>query len=328
MGDALGAPLKTRRLAAPPFPQFADGPYRELKGGGPFELRRGQVGESGQQACVLGSGLRELGRYDPDDMLRRYLSWQGHAQGMSESTREVLTEVLESGLPKTTAARRVWLRGYRRVVGNGSLARTAPIGVFLRKDPQARIQASLADCALTHFDPRCQLACVALNGAIAHALNMGAKGTVDDLFTAALSALSVASAMLGRSAADYVQQVTDATADLKSDLVAAKDKDPMLYGPDLHLHLKPDHVRVAFRLAWWELVHAPSFEAGVVDAVNRGGDADANGAITGALLGAFHGEEAIASEWREGVLEASGPWASGPLGTTWHPRNLLLLAPD
>jgi ADP-ribosylglycohydrolase len=278
VGDALGVPLKTRRLAAPPFPQLTDGPYRELKGGGPFELRRGQVGESGQQACVLGAGLRELSRYDADDMLRRYLSWQGHAQGMSEATREVLTEVLESGMPKATAGRRVWLRGHRRVVGNGSLARTAPIGVFFRKDSQARIQASLADCALTHFDPRCQLACVALNGA--------------------------------------------------SDLVAAKDKDPMLYGPDLHLHLKPDHVRVAFRLAWWELVHAPSFEAGVVDAVNRGGDADANGAITGALLGAFHGEAAIPSEWREGVLEAFGPWASGPLGTTWHPRNLLLLAPD
>lgn len=328
MGDALGGPLKTRRLAAPPFPQLADGPYRELKGGGPFELRRGQVGESGQQACVLAAGLRELGRYDADDMLRRYLSWQGHAPGMSDFTREVLTEMLESGMPKATAARRVWLRGFRRGASNGSLARTAPLGVFFRKDPQARIQASLADSALTHFDPRCQLACVALNGAIAHALQMGTKGTVDDLFTAALSALSVASAMLGRSAADHVREVSDATADLKSDLVAAKDKDPMLYGPDLHLHQKPDHVRVAFRLAWWELVHAPSFEAGLVDVVNRGGDADANGAVAGALLGAFHGEEAIPSEWREGVLEASGPWAAGPLGNTWHPRHLLQLAPD
>ncbi len=330
VGDALGVPLKTRRLVAPSFPQLADGPYRELKGGGPFELRRGQVGESGQQAGVLGAGLRELGRYDADEMLRRYLSWQGHAPGMSDATREVLTEVTESGMPRATAARRVWLRGYRRGAGNGSLARTAPIGVFFHKhkDAQERVQASMADSALTHFDPLCQLACAALNGSIAHAITAGTKLKTEDLVTAAVSGLSLASAALGRSAAEFVQEVSVATAALKDDLAAAQRDDPMLYGPDLHLHKQPDHVRVAFRLAYWELFHAPSFEAGVVDVVNRGGDADANGAVAGALLGAFHGEEAIPAEWQEGVLEALGPYGSGPLSTTWHPRHLLLLAPD
>ncbi len=328
VGDALGVPLRTRRLVAPPFPQLADGPYWELKGGGPFELRRGQVGESGQQAGVLGAGLRERGCYDADEMPRRYLAWMGHAPGMSDATREVLTEMAESGLPRATAARRVWLRGFRRGAGNGSLARTAPIGVFFHKDTQARVQASLADSALTHFDPCCQLACAALNGSIAHAITAGTKLKVEDLITAAVSGLSLASASLGRSAADFVQEVSAATAALKDDLAAAQRDDPMLYGPDLHLHLQSNHVRVAFRLAYWELLHAPSFEAGVVDVVNRGGDADANGAIAGALLGAFHGEEEIPSDWQEGVLEALGPYGSGPLSTTWHPRHLLLLAPD
>ncbi len=328
VGDALGVPLKTRRLIAPPFPQLADGPYREMKGGGPYELRRGQVGESGQQAGVLGASLRELGRYDADEMPRRYLAWQGHAPGMSDFTREVLTEMAESGLPKVTAARRVWLRGFRKAAGSGSLARTAPIGVFFHKDVQARVQASLADSALTHFDPCCQLACAALNGSIAHAIHAGAKLKGEDLITAAISGLSLASASLGRSAADFVQEVSAATAALKEDLAAAQREDPVLYGPDLHLHKQADHVRVAFRLAYWELLHAPSFEAGVVDVVNRGGDADANGAVAGALLGAFHGEEAIPSEWQEGVLEALGPYGSGPLITTWHPRHLLLLALD
>jgi ADP-ribosyl-[dinitrogen reductase] hydrolase len=328
VGDALGSPLKARRLAAPLFPQLADGPFRELKAGGPFELKRGQVGESGQMASCLGAGLRELKTYDPDDMLRRYLAWQGHAAGMSESTRELMTELLESGLPRATAARRVWLRGFRRVASNGSLARTAPLGVFFYKDTQARVQASLADSALTHFDPCCQLACAALNGSIAHALGAGEKVKTEDLITAAISGLSVASASLGRSAAEYVQEVSLATAALREDLAAAQRNDPLLYGPDLHLHLKPDRVRVAFRLAYWELLHAPSFEAGVVDVINRGGDTDVNGAVAGALLGAFHGEEAIPSEWRQGVVEALGPWGSGPLWTLYHPRHLLLLAPE
>jgi ADP-ribosyl-[dinitrogen reductase] hydrolase len=330
VGDALGSPLKTRRLLAPPFPELADGPHREPRAGGPFELRRGQVGESTQMATCLAWSLRELGQYDLDDMLRRYLAWQEHAVGMSEHTREVMAEVLESfPMMRPTAGRRVWLRGFRRAAGNGSLARTAPLGVFLFRDTQARVQASLADSALTHFDPCCQLACAALNGSIAHALGAGEKLEPAQLITAAISGLSVASASLGRSAADFVQEVFDATAFLKEDLTAAQRADPELYGPDLHLHLRQaDHVRVAFRLAYWELVHAPSFEAGVVDAINRGGDADVNGAVTGALLGAFHGEEAIPSEWRQEVLETLGPWNSSPLWTTWHPRHLLQVAPD
>ncbi|PTL85236.1 ADP-ribosylglycohydrolase family protein [Vitiosangium sp. GDMCC 1.1324] len=327
VGDALGVPLKARPLVAPPFPQLADGPHRKLKGGGPFELRRGQVGESGQMASCLGVGLRELGTYDADDMLRRYLAWQGHAVGMSEHTQEVLTEMLESGLPKATAGRRVWMRGQRRAAGNGSLARTAPIGVFFHEDPQAQVQASLADSALTHFDPRCQLACATLNSTIAHALNGGDSLRKEDLLTAAMSGLTVASATLGRSAADFVQEVSAAAVFLKEDLAAARQDDPMLYWPDLHMHRKQDHVRVAFRLAFWELLHAPTFEAGLVDVINRGGDADVNGAVTGALLGAFHGEDAIPSEWRQGVLDSPGP-SAGLLWSRYHPRHLLLLAPE
>jgi ADP-ribosylglycohydrolase len=322
--------LKARRRIAPGFPKLADGPYRDLKGGGAFELRRGQVGESGQQACVLGAGLRDLRCYDADNMLRRYLAWQGHAAGMSEYTQEIVTEILESGLPKASAARRVWQRGFRRTAHNGSLARTAPIGVFFHRDAQARVQASLTDSALTHFDPRCQLACAALNGSIAHALTAGEKLKAEDLITAAISGLSLASASLGRSAVEFVQEVSFATTVLKEDLAAAQQEDPLLHGPDMHVHLhaKPDHVRVAFRLAYWELLHAPSFEAGLVDVINRGGDADANGAVAGALLGAFHGEEAIPSAWRQGVLDALGTTGAGLLGSTWHPRHLLLLAPD
>ncbi|MCY1079402.1 ADP-ribosylglycohydrolase family protein [Archangium lansingense] len=327
IGDALGAPFKGRLLAAPAFPQLVDGPHRTLKGGGPFELRRGQVGESGQMASCLSVGLRELGTYDADQQARRYLAWQGHSVGMSEFTLEVLTEMAESGPHRASAGRRVWLRGLRRVTGNGSLARTAPIGVFFYEDTQARVQASLADSALTHFDPRCQLACAAFNGSIAHALTAGERLKKEDLITAAVSGLTVASAALGRSAADYVQEVTTATAALKEDLAAAQQDDPMLYWPDLHMHRKQDHVRVAFRLAYWEVLHAPSFEAGMVDVINRGGDADANGAVAGALLGAFHGEDAIPSEWRQGVLEALGPGA-GPLGTLYHPRQMVLLAPE
>jgi hypothetical protein len=107
---------------------------------------------------------------------------------------------------------------------------------------------------------------------------------------------------------------------LREDLKFAQADDPELYGPDLHLfHPYPSLLRTTYRLAFWELFHAPSLEAALIDVANRGGDADTNAAITGALFGAILGEKAVPEAWAERVLEAPG---SG----NYHPRNLVTLA--
>lgn len=46
----------------------------------------------------------------------------------------------------------------------------------------------------------------------------------------------------------------------------------------------------------WGLNHS-SFEEGLTQVVNRGGDADTNGTVAGALLGARFGYNAIPSRW-------------------------------
>jgi ADP-ribosyl-[dinitrogen reductase] hydrolase len=326
VGDALGSTLKGRRLLAPSFPHPATGIHRTMRGGGPFALKPGQVGESGQMACCLALGLRESGGYDVGAQLRRYLKWRDHAVGMDAYTQEVFGEMFESQMPKLDAAQRLWLKDGRKRALNGSLARTAPLGVFFHKDAPTRALASFADSMLTHFDPRCQLACATLNASIACAINAGEKLTKEELYKTTLRDLAVMSAQLGRTIPHFVQEVASATADVKEDLSVSSQNDPLLYWPELHMHHKLDHVRVAFRLAYWELEHAPSFEVGLVDVVNRGGDSDMNGAVAGALLGAFHGVEAIPHEWRRMVLEALNLRA-GPLWTLYHPRDLLLLAP-
>ncbi len=52
-------------------------------------------------------------------------------------------------------------------------------------------------------------------------------------------------------------------------------------------------VLIAFKNALYQLLHAPSLDAGVVDTIMRGGDTDTNAAICGALLGAVCGRESI-----------------------------------
>ncbi|QSQ18106.1 ADP-ribosylglycohydrolase family protein [Myxococcus landrumensis] len=323
VGNALSVPTAHRPLLSVPFPTMADGPHSHMTGGGPRALRKGQVTEEVQLACCLGHSLRDLKRYDAGDVLRRYRAWQPHAFEVSEALKEVLDEC-NSGLPPLGAARRVWLRGHRKSAGAGSLARIAPLGVYLASDTKARTTAALEDSALTHFDPRCQLACAAFTAALAKAVTSGADLKPEDLLTAAESGLLVAGAALGRSAPDYVQEVATASALLREDLARARDDDPRLYGPELHLHRTQHAIHVAFRLAFWELLHAPTAEAALVDVVHRGGDTEVHAAVTGALVGAFHGEEALPAEWRRLVLEVLAT-TKGPLWDVYHPRHLLSL---
>jgi ADP-ribosylglycohydrolase len=56
-------------------------------------------------------------------------------------------------------------------------------------------------------------------------------------------------------------------------------------------------VLTAFRNALWQLLHAANLEEGVVDTVMRGGDTDTNAAISGALLGAVYGGDAVPERW-------------------------------
>ncbi|HET9594671.1 MAG TPA: ADP-ribosylglycohydrolase family protein, partial [Anaeromyxobacteraceae bacterium] len=227
---------------------------------------------------------------------------------------------IREGTAPLDAGRIVWAGAARRPAGNGSLMRTAPIGVLLATDGGARRAAALGDSAITHYDPRCRLACAAFDAAIAAALEEPDDARA--LVAAARAELPAAAQALAAEHAADAGLVADALHQLEEDLALAERRDPALYGRDVHLHRTQGFVRVAFRLAFWEALHAPSWEAALLDVVNRGGDADTNGAITGALLGALHGEGAIPEAWRTRVLGAV-PREEGPLRDLYHPRSLL-----
>jgi ADP-ribosyl-[dinitrogen reductase] hydrolase len=89
-------------------------------------------------------------------------------------------------------------------------------------------------------------------------------------------------------------------------------------------------VLISFRNALWQLLHAPSFEEGVVDTVMHGGDTDTNGAICGALLGAVYGLEAIPGQWVSAVLrcrpDRGVPGVKRPRPQMFWPVDALELA--
>ena len=279
-------------------------------------MAAGQVTDDTQMACCLAASLAERGRFDAADVARRYVAWVEHAFDVGRQTAAALNAIRE-GTPYADAGRQTWLGASRPPAGNGSLSRTAPIGVLLAHDPEARLAAALAESAITHYDPRCRLACAAFDAAVSAGVS-GAAGP-EEMLAAARQELWSAAATLRAEGGDGAQALPSAVRDLVRDLQLATRDDPRLYGPTVHLHRHMGWVRVAFRLAFWELLHAPSWQAALVDAVNRGGDADTNGAITGALLGALYGEHAIPEAWRDCVMGVRG----GAPGDTYHPRVLV-----
>ncbi len=327
VGDALGTTLEFTDREAPPFPELAVGPHREMVGGGPFEVAPGQVTDDTQLACCLVDALHTCRRFDADETGRRYLEWRPHAFDIGNQTSAALAEIAH-GTPALEAGRRVWgARTGNRPAGNGSLMRTAPIGVYLAERPDERLAASLGDSAITHYDPRCRIACAALNAAIATAVRRDEPCIGPELLAAGRAEVVRATEVLLAEPQPYRKQISAAKADLLDDLAAAGEDDPELYGPEVHLQRQEGFVRVAFRLAFWELMHAPSFEAALVDVVNRGGDADTNGAIAGALLGACRGEQAIPKRWRTAVLKALQDRRPSPLRDRYHPKRLMELVP-
>jgi ADP-ribosylglycohydrolase len=324
VGDALGTTLEFTEPEAPPFPARLEGPHREICGGGPFKLAPGQVTDDTQMAVCLADSLLSAPSYDPQDAAARYVEWSRVAFDAGRQTREALAAI-EQGAPPLEAGRALWTASSDRPpAGNGSLMRTAPIGVRFARDSRARMAASLRDSAITHFDPRCQFACVALNAAIAAALTERPTEPLH-LFEKAIRELIRAGPLVARSRTVSAHDRRTATEAILEDLNLALEPDPRLYGEEIDLLGTQGFVRVALRLAFWELYQGRSFEEALVDVVNRGGDADTNGAVTGALLGAFWGEKAIPRRWRDAVLGALDG-EQGPFAERYHPRRLLALA--
>jgi len=322
VGDALGTTLEFTTPDVPPFPESLTGPHRTITGGGPFSLEPGEVTDDTQMACCLAASLRHESELNAQDVVKRYIEWSEVAFDVGAQTAAALEHARNEPLH---GGQVVWERRLgAKPAGNGSLMRAAPIGIWFSdadaRIGEARIAASWLDSSLTHFDPRCLLSCVAFNAAVAAAVRGEEPRRMLD---AAASDVAFSAHPHANDDPSVREAIRGGATDVLEDLRLAAAGNPQLDGitedGGLDMLEQAGFVRVALRLAFWELLHAPSFELALIDVVNRGGDADTNRAITGALLGGHFGEEEIPKHWRTLVLGARG------LRPSYHPRVLLEL---
>jgi ADP-ribosyl-[dinitrogen reductase] hydrolase len=278
VGNMLGIPIEghSKSLVMRRFPEG----LREIA----VEESRMPWDDDLAQAVIVAESILEHDRLHHDDLARRFQGWRReNGRGIGHLTRRVL-EAMESGTPPEDAARVVWEDAGRNAAGNGAVMRCAPIALRWRRAPVNLVNQTQWNALVTHHDPRCGWSAVAVNMSISASLD---GRQVDDRFLAELAA-----AMDDAGAPPAVAGAIRA-----------------VQGADLHT-LSLDHDNTmgytlkAMQAALWALLQPTDFETTLLEVVNAGGDADTNGAVAGAALGARHGAAAIPSRWLDAVRDA------------------------
>jgi ADP-ribosyl-[dinitrogen reductase] hydrolase len=279
VGDALGAPVEG--VSADDL----GGSHTEMTGGGLFGLRPGQGTGDTDMTVRLATSMIEIGGYDADLALASYVSWyRSEPPGMSDHMRQVL-ETVDSGADAYRATSALHFDG-GVTSGNGAVMRTTPIGIAFAGREDALRDATLADAALTHFDPLAGKVALLHNQVLSWVLTGGPQLVFEQLKNP-------------EWLDDRIEDVViPATAGVLGYAVALSRGEP---GSAL--------ASIAIALA--AFFNADDFEKGLIWAVNLGGDADTNAAVTGALLGARLGASAIPERWlaaleRRAELEGVG----------------------
>ena len=315
----------------PDYPTMLPGPQVDIIGAGPFLVFPGMTTDDSELTAAVAASLEAAsGTFDPMDAAARLIRYRtaafdvggqvgGAVSLMSSCLRASHHAGTEKELPAmlARAGLAAWTSSGRNCAGNGSLMMASPFGVWGALHSNIPIMKAVAQqfAAFTHFDPRCQLASAAYTAAIGHGI-LGVSRV--EMVEAAREALAPAGS---RYLAQFPSEPSPlgALADLTRDLEMAERDNPDLYGADVHILEKVGFVRTAFRLAFWHLLHSPSYRASIVDITNRGGDSDTNACIAGGLLGAHYGfgPQGVPGEWREQVLAALPVERAGK--TKWHP---------
>jgi ADP-ribosyl-[dinitrogen reductase] hydrolase len=277
-GDALGRPvegLPSRAIRA----RF--GRLTEMRGDGVHGLPAGSVTDDAALTLRVARSCADCGGYDATDLAARFVDWYaGDPVGVGSLTAEVLERVRAVDAADAAVAAREAAAGVHaarpegRNAGNGSLMRCAPHGLAVA-DPDRLAEVAADASALTHADPRCTEACVALTGVVA-AFLAGA-----DPAAALDRALRTAA---DRDAPDEVRTVLSVATD--REMATLSTTGYVVHTLETGLH---------------DALTAGSLEEAVVTAVNRGGDADTVGAVAGAVAGARFGAAGVPGRWLDAL---------------------------
>lgn len=270
VGDALGAPLEF--MSAESIQQQY-GTVREMIGGGWLNLRPGEITDDTQMTLAVAHGIVDSPN-DPIKAIGQYfVNWyNGRPKDVGATCASSIHNAICAARQKQKPTKADWSRAAKithnltsgRTAGNGSLMRTAYVGLYYSDEQEVR-QRAYDISRMTHYDEDTAIDCASYCAALNKMFE-----TAD--FNARIEAIIGCTEREGR----YLYDVLSSP----------------FFQPN-----PTGYVVNSFAAALHCIYTTRSFEEAVIKAVNLGGDADTIGAITGGLAGAIYGYEAIPNRW-------------------------------
>lgn len=210
--------------------------------------------------CIL-EGF-ENGRFNSHQVAPNFKDWfNGEPMGIGSHTYKVLCIGDYVEQPEM-CSKLWWDLSRQQSAANGALMRTSVVGLAENEIEQ---QAE-AICKLTHYDPRCVGSCVIAASIIHNLVWHDRQLSYDEI-------------------KDIAQRYDNRILEWVDAAYNSTDISML----DLDETYSIGYTLRTLSAALWCYWHSPSFEEGLLSVVNEGGDADTNGAIAGAILGAKFG---------------------------------------
>jgi len=224
------------------------------------------VTDDTEMSMAVARSLCRKKRIDPEDISMEFLAWYDSGPTTIGRTTYLALQMLKEGVPWHESGKRALRILGREAEGNGSVMRTAPIGLFGQAGEEVMVQTAADVSRITHASPVCVNSAVGLTLTISYVLQ-------DELYDALERAQARMVRIDGKVADAMARGLND--VDMTNDCMALRT------------------VHAAFR----SVSKASNFHEAVVGAVSLGGDTDTFAAVTGALAGAAWGRSNIPLEW-------------------------------
>ena len=232
--------------------------------------------DTDQMLCIMDSIL-EKQAVDVYDIANRIHTWvKSGGKGIGQLTSMAVRSEFFLSDPHS-AAKEAWMMTARRSASNGGVMRTSILGAWEYTTPEKVKENAERVCRITHYDPRCVGSCVAVS--IAVSLLLQGETDIQKILTTVIQNTSEYSPELIR----FLQKARDESIDSLNLDEGYKPHEQNCIG----------YTFKAMSAGFWALIHASSFEQGILQIVNEGGDADTNAAVAGAMLGARYGFDCI-----------------------------------
>ena len=272
VGDALGGPVE---FMGPEEIAARYGRLDKMVGGGWLHLQPGEITDDTQMTLCVAEGIVEAPHTPIQPIGRRFIEWDnagpkdiGGACASSIHNAQRIGGAAPTAAEWEAAGKATQRSAGHPVEGNGALMRNVYPGLFYPSAVQA-VTIAQRVAKMTHAGDRSTEACI-LYARMVHLLTASESDIQDT-----------------QTPRDFLAEHCRAVPEYHAAATA----------PEVIRGRLGGWVVDAMRIAVGSVATTDSFEEAVVTAVNLGGDADTNAAITGGLAGAWYGYDAIPAEW-------------------------------